>query len=277
MNYWKIAPGQKGFCWVEQRDHNCIAVGWNEVGNLDKYRGGEIQTKKRFNKFYKNSKPFQLIKFFKEVRNGDKIIANSGGRIFGFGTVNGKYKFHDELIYKHSKPVNWQFTFWEPLDITDINLSEKLEKSLRKQCTIKLLDKKDGKLIEEAISKIKNPFKNRGDIEGLCFAPQTEQEVIILFSRISQQLLKMKIEYVSTRFPDAIIRIKESKKEGGKWVSKFAEFEKNSSDFKKHGHLKQMKNGNKECDMIICWKHDWKEKPKDIEIEEIRKEIEKIL
>ena len=38
MRYWKITPGQNGFLWVEQRDHDCIALGWSETGDLNKYK-----------------------------------------------------------------------------------------------------------------------------------------------------------------------------------------------------------------------------------------------
>ncbi|MEM3573239.1 MAG: hypothetical protein QXJ62_03295 [Nitrososphaeria archaeon] len=82
----------------------------------------------------------------------------------------------------------------------------------------------------------------------------------------------MKIESVSTRFPDAYIRVKE----GNRWITKLAEFEVYSSDFVAHGHLKQMAK-NKECKMIICWKDDWKDKPKNIEVIELRKEMEEII
>jgi len=35
-----------------------------------------------------------------------------------------------------------------------------------------------------------------------------------------------------------------------------------------------MKRKNKECHMIICWKHDWDEKPRDIEVVEYERNNE---
>jgi hypothetical protein len=77
----------------------------------------------------------------------------------------------------------------------------------------------------------------------------------------------MKIESVSTRFPDAYVRIKKGKR----WTTKAAEFEIKSSDFVAHGH------DPGKCDMIICWKDDWKQKPKNLKVIELRKELEEII
>lgn len=126
-------------------------------------------------------------------------------------------------------------------------------------------------LLDKALNRVKNPFQGMNNFEGICRAPQTEQEAIILFGKLSQHL-KMRIENVGKPFPDAYIRVKE----GNRWTTKAAEFELKSSDFERHGHLKSMKKG-KECDMIICWKHDWAEKPRNLQIVEIRKELEEIV
>ncbi|MEM3753576.1 MAG: hypothetical protein QW778_03180 [Candidatus Micrarchaeaceae archaeon] len=39
------------------------------------------------------------------MQKGDKVIASSGKYIYEVGTVIGKYKYDDQLYYKHSKPV----------------------------------------------------------------------------------------------------------------------------------------------------------------------------
>jgi hypothetical protein len=88
--------------------------------------------------------------------------------------------------------------------------------------------------LEETLTKNQNPFKNLLNWEGLCLAPQTEQEVVILFSKLTLMLK-------------------------GRWVTKSAEFEVNSSDFEEHGHLKQIEEGQ-QCDYIICWKNDMEKK-----------------
>jgi hypothetical protein len=59
-------------------------------------------------------------------------------------------------------------------------------------------------------------------------------------------------------------------------ITEPAEFEVYSSHFEAHGHLKQMKNGN-ECRLIICWKDDWKDRPRNLKVIELRKEWVEII
>jgi hypothetical protein len=265
MRYWKIAPGQHGFLWVEQRDRGCIAVGWSDVGNLKKYKTKE-QLAQAFKEVGYRSKPHQLWRFYTRVLPGDKVVASSGRFIYGLGTVIDDYRFDENLYYQHSKPVRWEVKLWEPLDVKDLNLPEKLVRRLRKNITILELTYKEWNLIDKAVLKIKSPFEGISNFEGMLRAPETEQEVIILFSKLSQHL-KMKIESVSTRFPDAYVRVRKGKG----WTTKAAEFEINSSDFITHGHNPE------ECDMIICWKDDLKQKPKSLKVIELRKELKEII
>jgi len=272
VRYWKIAPGSGGFVWIEQRDHRCIAIGWGETGDLDKYKTEE-SIRRRFSQidWSSRTRPTQLLKFHKDIQVGDKILANSGRQIYGIGTVVGNYKFDEDIYYEHSRPVRWELTFWEPLDVEELKLPEVLTAKIRLNRTVLELEPKEWELIDKALYHVENPFKGMNNFEGICRAPQTEQETIILFGKLSQHL-KMRIEYVGKPFPDAYIRVKEGKK----WRTKAAEFELNSSEFESHGHVKKMEKG-KEWDMIICWKHDWENKLKNLEIIELRKELEEII
>lgn len=263
MRYWKVAPGDRGSLWVEQRENSCIAIGWNEVNNLRKYKGDE-QIKKKFKgiKDYEGSSPRQLLMFYHDVIKEDKIVASSGPYIFGIGTVAGGYKFDNDLSYCHSKPVRWNITFWNPIDIyDDIKISTSTREKLHRQATVKELTKDEWEKIEIQLSEMKTPFKNLTNWDGLPCAPTTEQEVIILFSKLTQ-CLKMKILRVSTRFPDALLQVKEH----DKWISKSVEFELYASGFE--SHLEDL--DEVDCDMIICWENDWKKKPVDIEVIELK-------
>jgi len=269
MGYWKIAPGQNGFLWVEQRDHGCIAIGWSEVGNLRKYKTRE-QLGKAFKKAGYRSKPHQLWRFYTGVSPKDKVVASSGKCIYGLGTITGDYKFDERLYYQHSMPVRWVLKFWEPLNVRDLSLPEKLVKRIGLNRTILELTETEWEFLDKAISQAKSPFEGFTNFEGLCRAPETEQEVIILFSKLSQHL-KMKIESVSTRFPDALVRVKKGKS----WITRPAEFEIYSSGFK--SHMKDYRKDPESCDLIICWKDDWNEKPEKLEVIELRKELEEIV
>ncbi|RLI25125.1 hypothetical protein DRO57_04875 [Candidatus Bathyarchaeota archaeon] len=268
--YWKIAPGEKGFLWVEQRDAGCIAVGWSATGDLRRYRT-KGQLEKAFEKIGYRSRPNQLWRFYKDVLRDDKVVASSGKFVYSIGTIVGNYLYDENLVYKHSKPVRWELTFWEPLNIEELPLSNDLRRRLNLNRTILELSREEWRELEDVLTKSRNPFRNLSNWEGLCRAPQTEQEVVILFSKLTL-VLRMKIEHIGTRFPDAYIRIKKK----GRWITRAAEFEVNSSDFIKHGHLEQIKEGV-ECDYIICWKDDLEKKPKGIEIIELRKVLEQIV
>jgi len=61
VRFWKIAPGSGGTLWVEQRDNRCIAIGWNEMGDLDEYSNDEA-IKKRFYEIRKNSGKKKLLR-----------------------------------------------------------------------------------------------------------------------------------------------------------------------------------------------------------------------
>jgi len=272
--YWRIAPGHGGFLWAEQRDNNCIAVGWNDMGNLTKFKTKE-KFEKRFLSIYGKKRKRaanELWRFYSEIKDGDKILANSGKYIFGIGTViKGGYRFNKHLYYQHSQPVKWELKFWAPLNAEKLGLPARLLRRIRVILTISELEVNDWEIIREKLEKTNNPFKTISEFEGLSRAPETEQEAIVLFSKLSRLSLKMKIESVGTRFPDALIKVKQ----GDVWQTKSAEFELYSSSFK--SHMKDYKKDPKRCDMIICWEDDWEDKPKGLKVVELKKELEKII
>lgn len=101
---------------------------------------------------------------------------------------------------------------------------------------------------------------------GLRHAPLNEQGVVYLFGILSSQLGFI-IEAVRTDFPDC-----EGKRQipgrANRWEQVSIEFEYKSSNFKEHGH-----NPN-ECDLIVCWEHDWKDCPIEvISLKEIYRNI----
>lgn len=120
-------------------------------------------------------------------------------------------------------------------------------------------------VIEEEIAKAESekflPVSERkrsivGDpinFEGLIYGPLNENGVIFLFSKIHDKF-GINIEAIQASFPDAKGRRKTSKG----WEDIWIEFEFKSSHFKTHNH------DPKECDIIVCWEHDWKDCPVEI-------------
>jgi hypothetical protein len=91
------------------------------------------------------------------------------------------------------------------------------------------------------------------NFEGLIYGPLNENGVIFLFSKIHDKF-NINIEAIQAAFPDAKGRRKTSKG----WEDIWIEFEFKSSHFKAHNH------DPKECDVIVCWEHDWKDCPLEV-------------
>jgi hypothetical protein len=277
MEYWRIAPGERGFLWAEQRDANCIAVGWNWAGDLNKYETDE-ERKDAFYRLTPKTKkkrkrsPNQLLRFYHHVKPEDKVLASSGKWIYGAGTVVTEYDFAPELYYKHSRGVEWESKLWAPISVEEAGLSYRVAKRLRRcQLTIMKLEEIEWEEVHHALSKRSGQFDRRPHYEGLLRGPQTEQEVIALFCKLNQHL-GMRIYSMGTRFPDAYVKVRRHRK----WITAPVEFELNSLDFKAHGHLKQM-DRNEGC-YVVCWNDNWRgRKPRKLTVVELRTELRKKL
>jgi len=91
------------------------------------------------------------------------------------------------------------------------------------------------------------------NFKGLIFGPLNENGVIFLFSKMHEEL-GIFIEAIQPSYPDAKARRKTHRG----WEDVWIEFEYKSSSFKVHGH------DPKECDIIVCWEHDWKNCPLEV-------------
>jgi hypothetical protein len=94
--------------------------------------------------------------------------------------------------------------------------------------------------------------------------PVNEQGVVLLFGMLAKDLGYM-IEAVQKEFPDC-----EAKRQIGpdRWQRVRIEFEYESRNFREHGHSLTG------CDVIVCWRHNWDDCPKHIEVLELSSVIE---
>ena len=104
------------------------------------------------------------------------------------------------------------------------------------------------------------------DFRGLRHEPVNEQGVVFLFGMVAKELGYM-VEAVQTGYPDC-----EAKRQigPGKWQRVRIEFEYESRNFRDHGHPVEG------CDVIVCWRHNWKEFPESLEILELRSVIKNL-
>ncbi len=114
-------------------------------------------------------------------------------------------------------------------------------------------------------SKTGRPFGAPLDFRELRHEPVNEQGVVFLFGMIARELGFL-VEAVGTGYPDC--KAKRLHK-GGHYIEVAIEFEFKSSNFREHGH------DPAECDLIVCWEHDWPECP--IEVIELKSVIRKVV
>jgi hypothetical protein len=101
------------------------------------------------------------------------------------------------------------------------------------------------------------------NFRGLVYSPTNENGVIFLFGKVMEDL-NMYIEEIKPGFPDCIGR----RFTGKGWERIYIEFEYKSFHFQQHDH------DTNECDVIVCWEHDWPECP--IEVIELRNIIKSL-
>ncbi len=118
--------------------------------------------------------------------------------------------------------------------------------------------------------KVKHtPLKDRAiygnpmSFGGLRCEPVDEQGVVLLFGMLAKELGYM-VESVQKGFPDceAMRQIAPDR-----WQRVRIEFEFESRNFREHGHPSEG------CDVIVCWRHNWEECPKHLEVVELSRVI----
>jgi len=100
------------------------------------------------------------------------------------------------------------------------------------------------------------------NFRGLVYAPLNENGVIFLFGKIVEDL-NIYIEEIRPGFPDCVAR----RFTGKGWKRIRIEFEFMSKNFQSHGH------DPNECDIIVCWEHEWKNCLYNLEVIELKDTI----
>ena len=103
------------------------------------------------------------------------------------------------------------------------------------------------------------------NFRGMAHAPTNEAGVVALFSMVARDLGATSRKSAPTS-PIAIVR----RENGRAWEELAVEFEWDSRSFKDHGH------DPAQCDMIVCWHHNWVDCPADIEVIRLSEEIKRL-
>ena len=117
--YWRIGTtsGSAGESfWQMMRDHSCIAVGWQKVGNISWVDGkketlgklkGLLAAAYPKNPQITGKESSQLAQFVAGISEGDIVLAADGMTILGIGRVIGGYEFNSEFDFPHQRKVEW--------------------------------------------------------------------------------------------------------------------------------------------------------------------------
>jgi hypothetical protein len=94
----------------------------------------------------------------------------------------------------------------------------------------------------------------------LAYAPVNEAGVVFAFGMAARKL-GFTVHRIQTEFPDCEAMRRVAR---GQWQRVRIEFEFESRNFLKHGH------NPKGCDVIVCWVDNWPERPKNLQVIELR-------
>ncbi|NJN71779.1 MAG: AAA domain-containing protein [Limnothrix sp. RL_2_0] len=121
-NIWKVSPGEKAWFWKECKRGGFISIGWEELGDISLVSQDLFEKKsKEIIQLSNGNRTQQALnqvwKFAKEIKRGDKILANRGTKeIIGIGTVTGDYYWAEGETYPHRLPVVWEDTRVRDID-----------------------------------------------------------------------------------------------------------------------------------------------------------------
>jgi restriction system protein len=114
---WGIHAGATGDAHTLFVKHNCVALGWEEMGDLSALPPNREAFKAEYNRVYPNAKPGaiavnagQLFRFVHEMQPGDIVLYPSKvDKEIHIGRVTGPYRYDKSIqpSYFHRRDVQW--------------------------------------------------------------------------------------------------------------------------------------------------------------------------
>ena len=111
--YWLYSPGEGAVIWNECYKKGIMAIGWDAIGNLQKY-SGKTEMKQAMKEHYDPDRAYTMAahatwQFANEIKPGDIVFAKKGrSTVIGRGVVLSGYVFDDSRSYnKNIHKVNW--------------------------------------------------------------------------------------------------------------------------------------------------------------------------
>lgn len=112
--YWLYAPGEKGAMWSEFYNHGVMALGWDDLGDLNQY-DNKVSIQKELQRLYntnssKKNDATANFDFRDRMKIGDIVIVKKGRKqLLGYGEVVSSYEFDkDARNYRSRRKVDWK-------------------------------------------------------------------------------------------------------------------------------------------------------------------------
>jgi MoxR-like ATPase len=111
---WLLAPGRRAQYWKAWQEKNVIAIGWDELGDLQEYADRDA-IKSRMSEIYGGGEDPRndskaCYEFAHVVKPGDLVFIKDGQlKVLGAGVVSSKYRFEEKAgdRMKNLRDVRW--------------------------------------------------------------------------------------------------------------------------------------------------------------------------
>ncbi len=112
LRFFKIAPGREANLWEECRTGGCIAVAWDDLGDVGGLSRDEFNARMDLVRQSDPSITKQAmwqVWTMSRLKKGEHVLANRGTTaVLGFGEVVGDYYYDDDAeTHKHRVPIRW--------------------------------------------------------------------------------------------------------------------------------------------------------------------------
>ena len=115
-HYWLYSPGEQAVKWEEFYNEGIMAIGWDELGDLENYTDRKSILEALINNYGGGEDQPNNVSAIDDFCNGenkinigDIVIAKKGTKtLLGYGKVISDYYFDEErAAYKHCREVKW--------------------------------------------------------------------------------------------------------------------------------------------------------------------------
>ena len=111
--YWVMSAGEGAKMWDEFHERGIIGIGWDDLGNLKKYKNQQ-EIREALKKLYKSEQDptndaLACFDFEKTIKIGDIVLVKRGIReLVGYGEVLSDYIYDESRKeYRHTREVRW--------------------------------------------------------------------------------------------------------------------------------------------------------------------------